>query len=552
MTLYVDGVKASSTTILPGKGIMATTLPMTIGARLSTGVGSDPSVATNYGFQFVGEVCQVAVYNYALSSNQVLTHYLSSGIAPTVTQQPPAATNVDENGTLTITAGVAGTAPLSVQWIDANTQGPILGQTNLTLVLGNYPLNSNGSAYELTASNIYGAVVSGSVSVTVNHGAPVIVQNLPASGMAEVGPFTLSVTATGTDPLSYTWYENGVSVVTSTNNTFVGNVTTGTNQFYVVVNNAFSPPAVSQTESVIGVAGLPPIMFPVTGNSGWTINSSGTAAPAGSNVLDSGQLTMTFNLGIETRTAWYNTKEDITAFVCMFTYQDLTASPNGADGVTFALQNSATGLTVNGGGGGSLAYTTITPSAAFIMNIYHGAAASGGLLADTMMFGINGTLPTTAPPMAATAPVVLDSGDPIDVTLYYNGTTLYASLFDTVTSNTAALATNINLVSLVGTPAFIGFTAADGGSAATQQISNFSYYTGVTVPLLSAAPTATNVTVSWPQTTSSLFMLQTTTNLLGPWNSVSGVLNGNGTKVQYTTPATGTARFYRLILPVVP
>jgi hypothetical protein len=73
--LYVDGMQAAQDAITPGSGILVSTNWVSIGSRQSG--------TTIYDLQFVGFMEEVAIYNYALSSNQIQAHY------SVVTNRPP-------------------------------------------------------------------------------------------------------------------------------------------------------------------------------------------------------------------------------------------------------------------------------------------------------------------------------------------------------------------------------------------------------------------------------------------------------------------------------
>ncbi|MCX6904161.1 MAG: hypothetical protein NTW03_11940, partial [Verrucomicrobia bacterium] len=74
--LYVDGTNVAQTTIATNIGILTSSLPMSIGSRKS-------GAATGYDNQFVGYIEEVAIYGYALSTNQVRAHYQAA------TNRPP-------------------------------------------------------------------------------------------------------------------------------------------------------------------------------------------------------------------------------------------------------------------------------------------------------------------------------------------------------------------------------------------------------------------------------------------------------------------------------
>ena len=414
----------------------------------------------------------------------------------------------------------------------------------------------------MTAQNSYGsasAPPSGLVILTVASGLPVLSSDLsPLLQEGPIGtPFEYFVVVNGSAPLTYTWYEDGHAISGATNSSYSNLFILGTNTFYVAVSNGYNGGSglVSSTATNIGTAGVAPITFPPAGSNGWTINdTSASPPPVGSNILGNGVLALTFNVGHESRSAWYDYPQNISSFSCTYTYQDLTPGTGGADGVTFTVQNSPGGTAAIGASGttagGDFAYVggNVSPSACFAINIYHGAGASGGLDADTIMFGVDGATPTTVPPMEAAAPVVPDNGDPINISLFYDGSTLTATIEDTVTKASATISTQIDLAVIVGSPAYIGFTGADGGAESTQVVYNFTYANGVLPPPLTIKEAGGNITIGWPSSTSTLYVLQSATSLTGPWTSITTGLSGVGSQIQYTVPSPAVPTFFRLQL----
>lgn len=208
-----------------------------------------------------------------------------------------------------------------------------------------------------------------------------------------------------------------------------------------------------------------------TNGTGFTLNqgqSTGGLSVAG-NVA-----TLTNGGSAEGNSLFYNTKQTISAFKVSFTYRDVGATGTAtgtADGFTFTLQNDTRGATAVGGTGNSLGYaaaggttirTAVTPSAAVAFNVYN---------ASTTGLGTNGALTLTN----TTSNAVLYSGNPINVTLNYSGTTLTETLLDTTTNKSDSFTYSVNLITALGTTAYVGFTGATGGTVSTQTISNFSY-----------------------------------------------------------------------------
>ena len=70
----------------------------------------------------------------------------------------------------------------------------------------------------------------------------------------------------------------------------------------------------------------------------------------------------------------------------------------------------------------------------------------------------------------------LHSGDPINVTVSYDGTTLTMTETDLTNNATATQKYQVNIPQQVGgDTAFIGFTAGTGALTATQEILNWSF-----------------------------------------------------------------------------
>ena len=151
---------------------------MIIGARPTSAL----SGADN---QFHGNINDVALYNFALSSNQVVTHYLAAGIGAHLTVQPPASTNVNEGTTLSCPRRPSAALGVSYQWHDTTSGSPgtaLQGQTNATLVISNISAAAyNGHTFALTVTNVYGQATSSGVTVTVAPGPPASVAITPPS-----------------------------------------------------------------------------------------------------------------------------------------------------------------------------------------------------------------------------------------------------------------------------------------------------------------------------------------------------------------------------------
>ena len=100
---------------------------------------------------------------------------------------------------------------------------PIPGATNASIHLTNAQLMDAGG-YSVRVSDPYGYVLSQAALLTIveSHVAPSITLQPRGTNVAVGDSFSLSVTATGTAPLSYLWSKDGTSL---TNGLRIGGVT---------------------------------------------------------------------------------------------------------------------------------------------------------------------------------------------------------------------------------------------------------------------------------------------------------------------------------------
>jgi len=232
--LYVDGKVAATASIPTNGGILSATSPMSIGARYSSAAAM---AANNYDAQFYGYINDVAIYGSALSSNQVLEHYLAAGVAPFLTAQPVASTNANQNSTLAITAGASGTEPLTYSWFDVNAGAYIPSQTNATLVVSNIQADNS---YYLTVANAYGSMNSDTVVVTVQSGLSASLTPNANLSLYAGQTVNYSANAGGTEPIIYRWYVNGALDPSATSNVYSKTVTAGSSSISCLVSNALS------------------------------------------------------------------------------------------------------------------------------------------------------------------------------------------------------------------------------------------------------------------------------------------------------------------------
>ncbi len=578
--LYKDGLPAGRSVLGAGKGILsAPTTPLSIGAK------QVHDTSGNYDGQFIGTIDEVAIYNKALTSNQVLNHYFAAGIVPIFLVQPtndpnigsPGSTNAGLGSSVTLTSLGFGSPALHYQWYDYNNGGsPIAvnsaqepgntGATTPTLTLKNVStiaaggtVNTIGTGvFEVVVSNPYGAVTSSIVTITPVSGPPSISPDLPATNYVLIGSSAVfAVGQNGEFPQTNVWYyNNGSGAVkltdvgritgSTTSQLTIANVTqadAGTYQLFIT--NAISYPfGVSSSPSTLVVV-LEPTF---NGGSGWTLN-----ATAGETLLPSisgDVLELTQNTGGQANSFFFDTPMYCGAFQASFTYQDVTT--NGADGFSFCLQNDPAGTAALGQGGGEIGYggaetgalPYITNSVAVGFDIYNGHQIGCELLTggnQNFRYG-----PVT--------PVALTGGDLINIVIHYDGNTMSLTFADPAASTFYSTNYVIGpIAQYVGAnTALVGFTGATGGVEAQQNISAFSY---TPIPTMSASLSGNSAVVTWP-TAIGGYVLQSTHALPagqtgpGAWATVPAssysIVNGN---YQFIMPTSNGTTYYQLFLP---
>jgi hypothetical protein len=150
--------------------------------------------------------------------------------------------------TLSVLGFASGQQPITYQWYQApNT--PLAGQTSATLVIPNTTTNTSGT-YFLTASNSLGGEQSANVTVLVTS-FPVGITKQPTNTTVFANyPVSMSVTATGSPPISYQWFRNSSPIPGATTSVISLASASQTNNgdvYSVVASNFTSGTAYTQT-----------------------------------------------------------------------------------------------------------------------------------------------------------------------------------------------------------------------------------------------------------------------------------------------------------------
>ena len=254
-----------------------------------------------------------------------------------------------------------------------------------------------------------------------------------------------------------------------------------TYSFRVRAFNSLGPSTYSNVATATTSSSVPALDF-----SNGFANAAGLLTLNGSAVLNGVNLQLTSSVANQAGSAFSTSPLSDQRFTTTFTFQLL--NPSG-DGMTFTLQNA--GAAALGATGGDLGYGGINNSVAIKFDLY----SNNGEGVDSTGLFINGAHPytnSTTYDMTSSG-VDLHSGDPMQVTLSYDGTNLMETVADTVTNRTFSQSYAINIPATVGgNTAFVGFTGGTGGATAIQNLQSWTY-----TPLPTAAPAVpANLTVA--------------------------------------------------------
>ncbi|MDE3067320.1 MAG: hypothetical protein KGJ60_07180 [Verrucomicrobiota bacterium] len=414
--------------------------------------------------------------------------------------------------------------------------GGVFGNALATTGTGISPANEFVSLSELSGFGVSPGAISAS-------GPPQIMLDVaPANVTVASGfPMALTVYATGTQPIRYQWKHNGTSLADD------GRIT-GSQSNVLNIAEVFAGDAgnyqlflTNADGNAASAAATLTVVNRETFNNGniWTQNGGAT--------VTNNALALTDGAGGETRSSFLNYPLYIGAFKATWTYQDVGgAVGQGADGVSFCLQNDPRGASALGGGGGGLGVSGLSPSMEMEFNLYTGNNQKVGYTVLTNgLTGAGGNNGNYLTP----GNVVIDSSDPIGVTMDYAQGQLSLTLTDAVAQTSFSTNLDLDITNIVGgNTAYVGFTGADGGVASTQRISDFLFYS---VPNLNLEATNGNAFVfTWSASVGG-FVLQQTSDLNNAnWVNVTNVTTLANGQNQAIVPASPSGNvFYRLSLP---
>jgi Cu/Ag efflux protein CusF len=481
-----------------------------------------------------GATFRVVVSNTAGSAPSNAATLTVTGI-PVITTQPTNQTvNVGQTATFTVVA--SGTAPFTYQW---SKNGTIISGVNAASYTTPATLaTDNGATFRVVVSNTAGSAPSNAATLTVN--TPPVITTQPTNQTVNVGQTaTFTVVASGTAPFTYQWSKNGtiISGVNAASYTTPATLATDSGAiFSVVVTNSFgSAPSNNATLTVNPTPPPPSINFisGFTSTTGLQLNGSAKWNQSASRLL------LTDTGTGEAGSAFYTTPVNVQSFTTNFSFQ--LTNPIG-NGITFTIQNL--GATAIGPNGGGLGYGSSAPtgpagipmSVALKFDLLNNAGEGPN---STGLYQ-NGASPTVPAMDLTSSGVNLHSGDIMNVSATYDGTTLTMTITDATSGKIFTNSWAINIPMVVGSStALVGFTGSTGGSTAIQEILSWTYTGGT--------PTANNPILYQTESLMSASVSSGPTYRILAWPQFSGgsgtILNatkaGDNVTITQNVPAAG-------------
>jgi len=232
----LPGGKYSLATVVMGNGAVAIS-PQQNYYNPSDTVTLSAST-TNAGTSFYGWTGDASGTNPSLvvTMNSSKVIQANFGALPTVNITPQSLI-VFGGSNAVLTANASGLPPLTYQW--QNSLGAIAGATNATFSILNAQA-TNTENYSVIVSNPFGSVTSAVATVTVVFPPSISLQ--PLGNIVPAGTsVALGVSAAGTAPLNYQWFDSLGAIPGTTNASLIFNPaqTNNWDYYFVTVSNAY-------------------------------------------------------------------------------------------------------------------------------------------------------------------------------------------------------------------------------------------------------------------------------------------------------------------------
>jgi len=267
--LYRNGTLVGSVSSTHG-ALDVADIPWAIGSR------SNPSDAE--GLRFGGWIDEPAIFNTALSAAAISTIYNAAQVPPVIIQPPQNPGTLYQGDSLTLSVSAEGSPTLGYMWL---SNGVPTGVTATSISFNNLPAGTN--TIEVVVTNPYGTNTA-SVTFSVVFATPAIKQQPVPLVKRFVGyPFSFSVGATGSSPLTYFW-KLGSTVVQAGPSATYSNIASLANAgtYSVIVSNE-SGVTVTSSNAILNTipvpSGYPGVVIADTPIAYWRLDeSSGSSA----------------------------------------------------------------------------------------------------------------------------------------------------------------------------------------------------------------------------------------------------------------------------------
>jgi hypothetical protein len=260
VTLHHDGTGTISWTAScdqPWGTVSPSSGSMGPGTTMAVRVTADPQGMTEGTYSAnvtaaSGDDCTVLAVQLTVSS-------AGGPTAPVITVQPSDVTvTVDEDATFSVTA--AGSAPITYQWSQGDTEIP--GATSASFTVYSVTVDLDGALYACVVSNAYGSDASDQATLTViPAGTPAAVATQPSGlSVSEREDATFTVVAAGDEPISYQWRRDGEDIPCATKSSFTvfsASLAADGTQYACVVSNASGSETSDAATLTVNVA--PPV-----------------------------------------------------------------------------------------------------------------------------------------------------------------------------------------------------------------------------------------------------------------------------------------------------
>lgn len=213
-------------------------------------IGSRSDPQPGQGQYFGGSIDEPAIFNTALSPAAISAIYSAAQVPPVITRAPQITNTIFAGASLNLSVWAEGAAPLSYRWLSNGVVTSVIA-TNLTL----NNLSAGSKTISVVVTNFYGSITS-SVSFVVAASAPSILQQPQSLARFDGFPFSFTVTAGGSEPLSYYWKRGSTVVQTGASPIFNGTASLGTAGTYAcIVSNTLG--TLTSSNAVLTVSALP-------------------------------------------------------------------------------------------------------------------------------------------------------------------------------------------------------------------------------------------------------------------------------------------------------